>query len=86
MTVIPDGRHDVLVVDAQTDEMGSVHLELAVTTGPNKGDVVRLVMTAAPGSGGEPVPGGGASRDPIDLLGLPGTLVVEDGRPRLTLD
>ena len=79
MTVIPDGTHDVMVVDAQTDEEGNIHFELALTTGPQKGDVVRIVGAA--GSAGA-----GRSGDPIDLLGLPATLVVEDGRPRLRFD
>ncbi len=78
MAVIPDGRHDVLIVDAETDEQGVVHFELAITTGPHKGEVVRIA-----GSGGG---ASGAGKDPIDLLGLPATLIVEEGRPRLVMD
>lgn len=74
MAVIPDGRHDVLIVDAHSDEEGRVHFELALTTGAQKGEVVRIVGSAK----------GGA--DPIDLLGLPATLVVENGQPRLSLE
>ena len=73
MSVLPDGSHDVLIVDAQTDVDDDVHLELAIVAGPHKGDVVMLRAT-------------GINRDVIDLLGLPATLIVEHGDPRIVFD
>ena len=65
-----DGTHDVIVVDAREDEDGVVHLELALTSGARKGDVVRLAARAF-------------ARDPLDVLGLPATIHVKDGVPRV---
>ena len=73
MTAISDGFHDILVVDAVADADGVVHFELAITSGPHKGDVVRVRAS-------------GLTRDPIDMLGLPARLVVEDGAPRVEFD
>jgi hypothetical protein len=71
MTNLADGTHDVVVVDASEDDDGIVHLELAVTSGARKGDVVRVAAHAL-------------ARAPLDLLGLPATLHVKDGVPRVT--
>lgn len=73
MSVLPDGSHDVLVVDAQTDEEGVVHFELAVVAGAHKGEVVMLRAAGMRG-------------DTIGMLGLPATLVVERGEPRIVFD
>ncbi len=70
MSVLEDGTYDVLVVDAIDDGGGVVHIEVAVVSGAQKGDVVRLS-------------GLRGKRDPADLLGLPATLRVADGQPRL---
>jgi len=48
MNVLPDGSHDVLVIDAKTDVDDTVHFELAVVAGPNKGDVVMLHLWNTP--------------------------------------
>jgi hypothetical protein len=71
--VLPDGTYDVLIVDAETGDDGSVGVELAITSGEHKGEVVRL-RGRFPG------------RDELDLLAAPATLVVSDGQPRVTLD
>lgn len=70
--VLADGDYDCLVVDA-TDDGDGVHLELAITSGAEKGDVVRVLAR-------------GLARDPIDLLALPARLSVRDGVPSVTLD
>ena len=74
--VLPDGTYDVFVVDATTvDGPGGPGIELALTVlaGEHKSEVVTLTAT-------------GLERDEIDLLGMPGTLVVRDGFPKLVLD
>lgn len=70
---LPDGTYDVFVVDAEEADDGTVTgVELTVLAGEHKGEVVRL--------------GGRIDRDAVDLLGTPGTLVVADGAPKLTLE
>jgi len=74
--LLVDGTYDVFIVDATVDDSGatrSVHLDLTVISGPSKGEVVSV---AAHGLAGEE----------FELLGMPGTLVVADGRPEFRLD
>lgn len=77
MTDLADGTYDVFVVDATeaTLEDGTevVHLELTVTSGDHKGEVVPLAAT-------------GLGRSEIDLMGMPATLTVTDGAPTITID
>jgi hypothetical protein len=69
-----DGTYDALVVDASTGDDGSIGVEVTIVTGPAKGEVVSL-RTADLGA-----------TDPLDLLGLPATLMVRDGAPSLRLE
>lgn len=62
---------DVVVVDASSID-GGCALEVVVTAGERKGDVLELRSP-------------GLDVDPVELLGLPGTVTVVDGEPRLTL-
>ena len=71
--MLPDGSYDVLIVDAHADDDGVLAIELAVTSGEHKGDVVHL-RGRFPG------------RDELDLLAAPARLVVSEGQPRVTLD
>ncbi len=52
----------------QKRDDGSLALDLTITTGASKGDVVSVRATSAP-------------RDAIDLVGLPCTLNVRAGEP-----
>jgi hypothetical protein len=70
--MIPDGTYDAIVVDA-SDAAGEIRVELALASGPNKGEVVA-------------VRGSFAVRDALDLLGLPATLVVAGGAPSVTVE
>ena len=74
-SALPDGTYDVIVVDADEvpDAPGAVRVEVALIAGDHKGEVVALVAE-------------GIDRDPLDLLAEPGTVVVADGVPRLTLE
>jgi len=73
MPGLEDGTYDVMVVDAQERDDGVIALELAVSSGPHRGDVVALTAT-------------NLRRSWMDLLAAPGTLVVSDGEPRFTVD
>ena len=71
--MIDDATYDVVVVDAERDAIsGTLRVELVVTTGAHKGELVHVRSTAVEG-------------DPVGLLGLPATLVVEGGAPRLVI-
>jgi hypothetical protein len=73
---IPDGRYDVFVVDADdAPELAddAVRLSLTILSGLHKGHVLDLTAS-------------GLGWSSIDLIGMPGTLVVIDGGPSLTID
>ncbi len=69
--VLPDGTYDAIVVDAEEDEHG-VRMELTITVGTHKGDVVAVRSE-------------GGTFDPVDVLGLPARVVVTDRTPRVEL-
>jgi len=60
---LEDGRYDAFILSADTRDDG-VAISCTITAGSHRGDVVDLVSTSF------------ATRDPLDLLGLPCTLVV----------
>lgn len=70
--VIDDGEYEVVVTDVTRDEEGFVVVELAIATGDAKGSVVRLRNDM--------------DEEPVDWLGLPGHLRVEDNVPMFRLD
>jgi hypothetical protein len=71
--VLDDGTYDALVVDAEARDDGGVTVEVTIVAGPAKGEVVTLVAR-------------GMAGDPLDLLGVPGTLTVAGGVPALRLE
>ncbi len=74
MQPLIDGFYSVVVVDAFEDtNRDGVHLELAITQGQAKGEVVSLHASST-------------TRSAIDLLGLPATLEVREGQPRVIFD
>ena len=72
MFQLSDGTYDVLVIDATADG-DALALEITIVSGAHKGEVVGLRAT-------------GLDVDELELLGLPGTLIVEKGVPRFTVD
>ncbi len=69
--VLPDSTYDAIVVDAEEDDRG-VRMELTITTGAHKGEVVAVRADQG-------------TFDPVDVLGIPARLVVTDGTPRVEL-
>ena len=68
---LDDGEYDCVVTDVTRDNDG-VAIELAISSGASKGDVVRLRT---------------AMRDePVHWLGMPGHLRVTDGTPAFRLE
>lgn len=77
MQPLDDGTYDAFIVDAKELEKdfrdrGVLELEIAITSGPRKGDVVQVRAV-------------GLDRDALDVLGLPATLTVENGAPRVRI-
>jgi hypothetical protein len=70
---LDDGTYDGFIVWAETRENDRVTLEITITTGARKGEVVNVNARAF-------------QHDLVALIGLPCTLVVHDGVPRVELD
>ena len=70
--MLPDDTYDAIVVDAVRDE-DSVRLELTITAGPHKGEVVAVRAS-------------GLTMDPVDALGIPARIVVTNNTPRVELE
>jgi hypothetical protein len=66
-----DGRYDAFIVWAEARDSGGVAFDLTITTGIHKGDVLTVLGTSR--------------ADPITLVGLPCTLIVQDGEPTLEM-
>ena len=73
MSMLEDGTYDVMVVDAQEHADSAIALELVVSSGPLRGEVVRVLAT-------------NIGRTWADLLAAPATLIVHNGEPRVTFD
>ena len=73
MIELPDGHYDVFIIDAEKFADESTRVDLTIISGPRKGDVVSLRATRM-------------SRDAIEILGLPATLHVVNGEPRVAFD
>ena len=74
MSMLPDDTYDAFVIDATEDDSQNIlRLELTITSGEHKGEVVSLRAA-------------NVARDAIDLIGLPVQLHVHDGIPSVTFD
>ena len=74
---LADGEYPAFVVDLEPglDDAGRdvMHLELTILSGEHKGEIVAVSSTDVTG-------------DYVDLIGMPATLRVDDGRPAVTID
>ena len=70
---LPDGEYSIFVVDADEAEDGTVRLEITITAGEHKGEVVAVRASHLTG-------------DALLMMGLPGSLHVVDGIPRVELE
>ena len=68
MFELEDGMYDVVVLEAREDDNATLHLQLAVSSGAHRGEVVHVTAK-------------GLQRSWIDVLALPATLEVRDGEP-----
>jgi hypothetical protein len=70
---LPDGSYDVMIVDVEVGADQQPRIDVVVTAGSHRGDVVSLRASAM-------------SSDPLGLMGLPACLRVSDGTPSLEMD
>jgi hypothetical protein len=73
MEPLPDGVYDVMIVDVDVGEHERVRIDVVLTAGSHRGEVVSLRTSAM-------------QRDPLGLMGLPARLRVDDGTPHLEMD
>jgi hypothetical protein len=74
MSMLPDDIYDVFIIDAREhDDAGVMQLDLTITTGTHKGEVVTVHAT-------------NMQRDAIELIGMPARLRVHDGKPAIDFD
>jgi hypothetical protein len=71
ITMLDDGTYDAFIVWAEQRNEG-VALELTITSGTHRGDVVNVVTSSF------------TTRDALDLVGLPCTLHVQGDELRVT--
>ena len=69
--MLDDGTYDAFIVWAEQRDDG-VALELTITSGMHRGDVINIVTSSF------------ATRDALDLVGLPCTLHVNGDELRVT--
>jgi hypothetical protein len=72
VSTLDDGEYDCVVTDVARDDDGVVVVELAIASGIAKGNTIRLRSVM--------------EQEPLDWLGLPGTLRVTDGAPSFRLE
>jgi hypothetical protein len=80
---LPDGAYDAFVVWVDARDDGMLAVDLTVIAGAHKGDVV--CVTASPGATRAALHVAAAA-DVLDLVGVPCTLHVERGAPRIARD
>lgn len=73
MEAISDGTYDVIVVSADEATDGFIAIEIAFVSGAFKGASTTLRSSMSIDRA-------------LGMLGLPATLHVEEGRPRITMD
>jgi hypothetical protein len=73
-SALDDGTYDALVVDAEPVDGGGCRVELTILGGAHKGEVV--AVRAA----------GIDDDQAVDLLGMPATIRVTGGVPRVTFE
>jgi hypothetical protein len=73
--VIPldDGTYEVIVVDAQERDETAIAIDVAITSGARRGEMVTVLAT-------------NIARTATDLLAMPATLIITNGQPHLAFD
>lgn len=70
---LPDGTYSGFIVDADTVAEDVLSLDVTITSGPHRGELLSVRAT------------GLTRRDPVHLMGQPCDLIITDGAPRIVL-
>jgi hypothetical protein len=70
---LPDGQYEVFVIDCDEPDGDRRSMDLTIVSGAHKGEVLTIVAVGLEG-------------DFTELIGMPGTVVVTEGRPTLTIE
>ncbi|MGH2684678.1 MAG: hypothetical protein ACRDJP_04335 [Actinomycetota bacterium] len=70
--MLDDGTYDAIVFDVD-DTDGATVISFTIAAGARRGEVVELRSSSWKG-------------DPIELLGIPATITVVDGEPRVRFE
>jgi hypothetical protein len=73
MASLADGSYDGIIVDVTEHDDGSISLELAISSGSQKGNTIAVRVTSL-------------GRNALDVLALPVTLTVDNGAPSVHFD
>jgi hypothetical protein len=73
LVMLTDGTYDAIVVDVEDRDDGAVLVSLAIAAGPHRGEVVDIRAEHLEG-------------DAVDLLGIPATISVKGGAPRVRFE
>lgn len=71
--MLEDGTYDAIVVDADDRGGDGVVVSLAIASGAHRGEMIDLRS-------------GDLHGDPVELLGIPATITVEGGVPRVRFE
>ena len=77
VAMLPDGIYDAIVIESERLEDGDIRIELAITLGAHIGRVIALHGRHVDAKKRSRA----LERDPFELLGIPGTLIIRDGVP-----
>jgi hypothetical protein len=73
MSAIEDGTHDGVVIDVDERDDDTIALDIALSRGAHKGEVVRVRTTRT-------------ERDALTWLGLPVVVIVDGATVRVRVD
>jgi hypothetical protein len=73
VSALADGTYDALVVDVDAVDEHTARVELVITSGARKGEVVGVRAS-------------GLTEDPISLLGIPASIRVVAGEVSVTFE
>ena len=73
MSELPDGEYSIFIIDAEIHDDDELRVELTITSGEFKGEVLAVRASHL-------------RADPLELMGMPGTLFVRDGAPHVAID
>lgn len=71
--MLEDGTYDAIVLDAEEGGDGTTILSFTIAAGSHRGEVVELRAADLQG-------------EPVELLGIPATITVVGGEPRVRLE